>query len=165
MNKNVRNLAIAALLVALAVAGAGFSIPVGIAKCSPVQHLVNVLSAVMLGPLYAVEVAFTASLIRVLMGTGTLLAFPGSICGALLAALIFRRSKKLLPACIGEVIGTGIIGALFAYPVAVLLMNKTAAIFGFVIPFAVSSAGGAVIAYVLLRSMKAFLKEKGIFND
>ena len=35
--------------------------------------------------------AFITSLIRVLMRTGTLLAFPGSMCGALLAGLMYKK--------------------------------------------------------------------------
>jgi predicted membrane protein len=47
----------AVILVAVAVALSPFFIPVGIAKCFPAQHTVNVLSAVMLGPTYAVAIA------------------------------------------------------------------------------------------------------------
>ena len=52
--KNIRKLTIAGVLVAVAVVGSLFSIPVLGAKCSPVQHMVNVLGAVLLGPGYAV---------------------------------------------------------------------------------------------------------------
>ena len=49
-NKSIRKLTIAGLLVAVAVVGSLFSIPVLGSKCSPVQHMVNVLAAVLLGP-------------------------------------------------------------------------------------------------------------------
>ena len=55
--KNIRKLTIAGVLVAVAVVGSLFSIPVLGAKCSPVQHMVNVLGAVLLGPGYAVGMA------------------------------------------------------------------------------------------------------------
>lgn len=55
--KNIRKLTIAGVLVAVAVVGSLFSIPVFGAKCSPVQHMVNVLGAVLLGPGYAVGMA------------------------------------------------------------------------------------------------------------
>ncbi|MFR8817067.1 MAG: energy coupling factor transporter S component ThiW [Butyricicoccus sp.] len=46
MKKNsIRKLTIAGVLVAVAVVGSLFSIPVLGAKCSPVQHMVNVLGA------------------------------------------------------------------------------------------------------------------------
>ena len=49
-SKSIRKLTLAGLLVAVAVVGSLFSIPMFGAKCSPVQHMVNVLAAVMLGP-------------------------------------------------------------------------------------------------------------------
>ena len=86
--KNIRKLTIAGVLVAVAVVGSLFSIPVFGAKCSPVQHMVNVLGAVLLGPGYAVGMAFAAALIRNLLGLGSLLAFPGSMIGALLGGVL-----------------------------------------------------------------------------
>ena len=89
--KNIRKLTIAGVLVAVAVVGSLFSVPVLGAKCSPVQHMVNVLGAVLLGPGYAVGMAFAAALIRNLLGLGSLLAFPGSMIGALPCVLPDRR--------------------------------------------------------------------------
>ena len=61
MKKNsIRKLTIAGVLVAVAVVGSLFSIPVLGAKCSPVQHMVNVLGAVLLGPWYALGMGFAA---------------------------------------------------------------------------------------------------------
>ena len=92
--KNIRKLTIAGVLVAVAVVGSLFSIPVFGAKCSPVQHMVNVLGAVLLGPGYAVGMAFAAALIRNLLGLGSLLAFPGSMIGALLCGVAYRLCPK-----------------------------------------------------------------------
>ena len=89
--KNIRKLTIAGVLVAVAVVGSLFSIPVFGAKCSPVQHMVNVLGAVLLGPGYAVGMAFAAALIRNLLGLGSLLAFPGSMIGALLCGVSYAK--------------------------------------------------------------------------
>ena len=71
-NKSVRKLTIAGLLVAVAVVGSLFSIPVLGSKCSPVQHMVNVLAAVLLGPWYACGMGFAAALLRNLLGLGSL---------------------------------------------------------------------------------------------
>ena len=49
----------------------------------------------MLGPWYAVLQAFLSSTLRNLMGTGTLFAYPGSMIGALLAAFVYSKTKKL----------------------------------------------------------------------
>ena len=82
MNRqNLKKLVLAGLLIAVGVACSPFSIPVGASKCFPVQHMVNVLAAVMLGPWYGVGMAFVTSLLRVLLGTGSLLAFPAA-CAA-----------------------------------------------------------------------------------
>ena len=72
----------AVILVAIAVALSPFFIPVGISKCFPAQHMVNVLAAVMLGPWYAVVIALVSGIIRNILGLGTLLAFPGGMIGA-----------------------------------------------------------------------------------
>ena len=93
--QNLHKLVLAALLIAVGVACSPFSIPIGASKCFPVQHMVNVLAAVMLGPWYGVAMAFLTSLLRVLLGTGSLLAFPGSMCGALLCGLLYHYKKSL----------------------------------------------------------------------
>lgn len=113
---NTKKLAIAGILCAVAVVGSLFTFPVLASKCAPIQHMVNVLCAVLLGPWYGVGVAFGASLIRNLLGLGTIMAFPGSMCGALLCGLVFWKTRNLPATLVGEVFGTGIIGGLAAYP-------------------------------------------------
>lgn len=151
---SIKKLAVAGLLVALGVVCSTFSIPVGAAKCFPVQHMVNVLAGVLLGPGYAVGMAFATSLLRVMMGTGSLLAFPGSMIGALCCGLLYKYTQKLPLAYLGEVIGTGILGGLAAYPVATLVMSKQAAVFAYVLPFLISTFGGATISILLISALK-----------
>ena len=146
----VKKLVVAAMFTALAVSLSTFSFPIGASKCFPIQHMVNVLCAVFLGPWYGVLVAFCTSLIRNLLGTGTLLAFPGSMVGALCCGLAYKLSQKYIPTYIAEVVGTGVIGGLVAFPVASLVMGKEAALFTYVVPFLVSTAGGTVIAALLI---------------
>jgi energy coupling factor transporter S component ThiW len=150
---SVKKLSLAGIMIAVGVVCSTFSIPIGVAKVFPVQHFINVMAGVVLGPFYGVAMAFVTSLLRNLMGTGSLLAFPGSMCGALLCGLLYHSSKKLILAFVGEVVGTGIIGALLAYPVAALLLSSRAAFYGFVIPFGISSFAGAAISMVLLLSL------------
>ena len=138
------------MFVAIIIALSGFYIPVGASKCFPVQHLVNVLSAVLLGPGWGVAIAFCASLIRNLMGTGTLLAFPGSMVGALCCGLAYYFFKDLPITYVSEVVGTGILGGLIAWPFAKYLMGADAAVFAYVIPFLVSTTGGTIIAAILI---------------
>ena len=155
--KNTKKLALAALFCALAVVGSLFSFPVFGSKCAPVQHLVNILCAALLGPWYGVGVAFVASLLRNLLGLGSLMAFPGSMIGALLCGIVYWKTKNLLATLVGEVFGTAVLGGLCAYPVAIFLMGKSAAdiaFYAYIVPFLISTAGGAVIAAVILVSMK-----------
>lgn len=152
--KNTKKLTLTAVFAAIAVVGSLFSVPVFGSKCAPVQHLVNVLCAVFLGPWYAVAAAFIASFIRNLLGLGTLLAFPGSMCGALLAGVLYKYGKKLVFAYIGEVVGTGIIGGMLAFPVAAFVMgNANAALFTFVVPFLISTCGGTLLSIVITSAM------------
>ena len=152
---HIKKLTLAGILVAVTVVCSPFSIPVGASRCCPVQHFINILSGVFLGPGYAVAVAFCTSLIRVITGTGTLLAFPGSMCGALLCGVLYRYTNKLPLSYLGELFGTSVVGGILSYPVAVLLMNNgTAALFTFVMPFFVSSFGGTLLAAVLVTLMK-----------
>lgn len=77
------------------------------------------------------------------------------MCGALLSGVLYYYSKKLYLAYIGEVIGTGIIGGLLAYPVAAFVLGNTqAAVFAFVVPFLISTCGGAVLAVIIVGGMK-----------
>ena len=112
-----------ALFIAIAVLGSTFSFPILGAKCAPVQHVINVLSAILLGPWYALIQAFLSSLIRNVLGMGTLFAFPGSMFGALLAGLFILASNK-------------------------------AAIFSFVIPFFISTAGGTLLSALIVAAIE-----------
>jgi energy coupling factor transporter S component ThiW len=138
-----------------------FFIPVGFTKLFPVQHFLNVLSAVLLGPYYAVAQAFGVSLLRNIMGTGSLFAFPGSMVGALLASFLFLKTKKIFLAFLGEVVGTGIIGAMLCYPIATIILGQKATLFGFIPLFIFSSFAGALIGFAILT---VFLRKKVLKN-
>lgn len=151
----LKKLVLTAVFAAVAVVGSLFSFPVFGSKCAPVQHLINVLCAVILGPGYGVAAAFVSSLIRNLLRLGTLLAFPGSMCGALLAGILYHYIKKLPAAYIGEVFGTAVIGGMLSYPVAAFIMgSKGAALFTFVVPFLISTAGGTLLAVLITVPLK-----------
>ena len=161
---NIKKLAVAAVFCAVAGVGSLLSFPVFGSKCAPVQHMVNILCAVLLGPAYGVGVAFAASLIRNLFGLGSLMAFPGSMFGALLCGLMYRKVKKIFPTLAAEVFGTAVLGGLCAYPVAILLMGKSAgdiAFYAYIFPFFVSTMGGAVLSGVLVYA----LARAGVLTD
>ena len=156
-NSQTKKLCIAGILCAVAVVGSTFSFPVFGSKCAPIQHMVNILCAVVLGPWYGVGAAFCASLIRNLLGTGSLMAFPGSMFGALLCGLMYRKTRNITLTLAAEVFGTAVLGGLCAYPVAVCLMGVSAAevaFYAYIIPFLISTAGGAVLSAILLGALK-----------
>ncbi|MGL4790815.1 MAG: energy coupling factor transporter S component ThiW [Anaerotignaceae bacterium] len=158
---NTKKLTACSMLIAIGIlAGNLIYIPIGAAKCMPVQHAINVITAVLFGPMYAVSTAFCISLGRNLLGTGTFLAFPGSMIGAFLAGIIYQKTKNNLCAAIGEVIGTGIIGALVAVPIAKLLMGTEVGALLYVVPFIISSLGGAIIGYLILKSSEVIRLSK-----
>ena len=154
---STKKLALAGVLCAVAVAGSMFSFPVFASKCAPVQHMVNVLCAVFLGPWYGLAAAFAASLLRNLLGLGSLLAFPGSMCGALLCGLVWRKSKNLRLTLAAEVFGTGVLGGLLAYPAAVAFMGADAgavAFYAYVAPFLISTIAGSILAGALVFALQ-----------
>ena len=165
MNSQTKKLSIAGILCAVAVVGSLISFPAFGSQCAPVQHMVNILCAVMLGPWYGVGVAFTASLLRNLLSLGTLMAFPGSMFGALLCGIVYWKTKKITLTLIAEVFGTAVLGGLGAYPVAIFLMGRSAAdtaVYAFIVPFLISTAAGALLSGILLAALKkaGFIKDE-----
>ena len=153
----VKKLAMAGVLTAVAVVGSLLSFPIFGSKCAPVQHRVNILAAVVLGPGWGVGIAFCASLLRNLLGLGSLMAFPGSMFGALICGIVYKKTHNIIATMIGEVAGTSILGGLCAYPVAIFLMGKSAAgiaFYAYIIPFFISTAMGAVISGIIVFSIK-----------
>ena len=138
-----RKLALAGILTAVAVVGSLISVPVAGSKCAPVQHMVNVFAAVVLGPWWGVAIAFCASLLRNLLSIGSLMAFPGSMVGALCCGLVYHFSKRISLTCVAEALGTGVLGGL-----------EPAGFTVYMLPFFISTAAGSVLAFVLLKILE-----------
>ena len=152
---NLKKLTVTAIFAAIAVVGSLFSFPVFGSKCAPVQHMVNILAAVTLGPAWGVGIAFCASLLRNLLGLGSLMAFPGSMVGALCCGLVYKKCHILSLTCLAEAIGTGFLGALAAYPVALYLMGiAPAGLFVYVVPFLISTVAGSILAFILITVLE-----------
>ncbi len=101
--RKTQKLTLTAVIIAIGTISSNlFFIPIGFTKVFPVQHFINVLSAVLLGPYYAVVQAFCISLLRNVMGTGSIFAFPGSTVGALLASLLYMKTRKIYTASLGK---------------------------------------------------------------
>lgn len=149
--RTTKKLVLSGILIALATVLGTFSIPILGAKAAPIQHFINVIAGITLGPVYGVFCAFISSLLRNILATGSLLAFPGSMVGVFFAGIMYKKFKSIELAVIGEVIGTGIIGALLAYPLASFVLGKEVALFVYIVPFTISSLVGSIIAYIILK--------------
>lgn len=136
-----------------------FSFPLGVTRAFPLQHMINIFLAVLCGTRYGVSAAFTTSVIRNIIGSGSLLAFPGSMIGAFLSGYLYSRTKKLWAAVLGEFAGTSLIGGLVSYPLAALFMGSSKGAFSIFPSFPFPAAPGALL---LLSSSKGSISFKQI---
>lgn len=150
---NLLKLVVLAMLVAL---GVVISPLLRIEGMCPMAHFINIVCAVLLGPWYALLCAAMIGILRmVLMGIPPL-ALTGAVFGAVLSGMLYRITNgKLIFAVLGEIIGTGIIGAIVSYPVMTLLYGKTGLTWLFYVPLFVSGTLiGGTIAYFFLITLR-----------
>ena len=150
----MKKLIIASICVALGVVLSTTSIPIGPARIFPFQHMINVILAVIVGARFSVGAAFSTSCLRNVLALGSPLAFPGSMIGAWLSAYLYKKYNAIGAAALGEIIGTGISGALGAfisYPIANFLLGKPLALLTLITSFSMSSISGACIGFVVLQ--------------
>lgn len=123
---------------------------------APFQHFVDVLAAVFLGPWYACAAAFLCGIMRMMSGR-TIQAVVGAIFGPILGGLLYRRFHNFWVVLLGEVIGTGILGAMTAYPLMKAFYGLDAQSPFYYIPFYTPSAvvGAAMGVAVLMILKKA----------
>ena len=120
---------------------------------APFQHFVNVLAAVFLGPWYAFTAAFITGIMR-MMSSRTIQALVGAIFGPLLSGLFYGTNQKLWSAMVREVIGTGIISAVVAYPLMRAFYGLDVKSPFYYIPFYLPSAlMGALLAVLALGGL------------
>ena len=79
----------------------------------PMAHLINITAAVLLGPVDAFLVALLIGIIRMCVMGIPPLALTGAVFGALLSGILYKVTKgKIWAAVLGEIVGTGVIGAM-----------------------------------------------------
>lgn len=156
---HVRKLAVLIVFTALAIAISPFTVFVVLgSKANPMQHMINAILGVLLGPFWAILAAVFIGAIRNMLGIGTLFAFPGGIPGGLFVGLTywilkrFKRSKKTrLISALTEPIGTLLIGV----PISILLLgpwigNPIANVSLFIAGWALSCIPGCIIGFTIL---------------
>lgn len=122
----------------------------------PMAHFINVVCAVLLGPADAFLCALLIGIIRMLFMGIPPLALTGAVFGATLSGVFYKLSKgKVLAAVIGEVVGTGIIGAIVSYPVMTYIWGRTGLTWLFYVPsFIGGTLIGGTVAFIFLGALK-----------
>ena len=121
-SKAILKLTVLSLLIAL---GVVISPILRFEGMCPMAHLINIVCSVLMGPWYSLLCATLIGIIRMLIMGIPPIALTGAIFGAFLSGVFYRLSKgKILFAVIGEIMGTGIIGAIISYPVMTFLWGK-----------------------------------------
>ncbi len=151
-DKKIMKLVFLAMMVAI---GVVISPVLRVEGMCPMAHLINVTCAVMLGPWYSLLCALLIGILRMIFMGIPPLALTGAIFGAFLSGMLYRLSKgKLVCAFLGEVIGTGIIGAIISYPVMTFIWGRTGLTWFFYVPsFIAGTLIGGSLAFILLKQL------------
>lgn len=157
-------MALSAILIALGVVLSVFpgSFPIGPTRVFPFQHMINVFSGVLLGPVIGGFIALAIGIMRIGIGTGTLFALTGGVPGAIVVGVVYHYIWKRQSAALTEPVGTAIGALLSAFALAPLIGSGPLPAFAgitaqwalFVIFFWMSSIPGAILGYVLLRILQ-----------
>lgn len=123
---------------------------------APFQHFIDVLAAVFVGPWYGFASALLCGIMRMMSGR-TIQAVTGAVFGPILGGLIYQKTKNIYLVFVGEVIGTGIFGALASYPLMRLFYGLDVQQWYYYVPFytpsaVVGAAMGVTVLFVLKRS-------------
>ena len=119
----------------------------------PMAHFINITCSVLLGPWYSLACAVMIGIIRMAFMGIPPLALTGAVFGAFLSGVLYRISKgRMIFAVLGEVIGTGIIGAMVSYPVMTFLMGRGGLSLMFYVPgFICGTLIGGSVAFLFLK--------------
>ena len=153
-SKKLIKMTVLAMLIAL---GVIISPLLRVEGMCPMAHFINIVCSVFLGPWYSLLCALLIGIIRMTMMGIPPIALTGAIFGAFLSGVFYRMSKgNLLFAVLGEIIGTGFIGAVLSYPVMSILWGREGLSWLFYIPsFVCGTLIGGSIAFAFLKKLSA----------
>lgn len=148
----LRRMVVLSMLVAV---GVVLSPILRVPGMAPMQHFINVICAVLLGPWYSFTCALLIALLRMSLLGINLLAVTGAVFGALLSGYAYRWTGKVCGAVLGEIVGTGIIGAAISYPVmAFIYGHGNVALFTYIPSFIVGTIIGGLLAMFFLQLLE-----------
>ena len=149
-SKKLLKMVVLSMLIAL---GVVISPILRVEGMCPMAHFINIVCSVFLGPWYSLLCATLIGIIRMATMGIPPIALTGAIFGAFLSGVFYRISKgKIIFAVFGEIIGTGLIGAVVSYPVMNFIWGKEGLSWLFYVPsFICGTLIGGSIAYVFLR--------------
>lgn len=153
-SKACLKLVVLAMLIAL---GVVISPILRVEGMCPMAHLINIICSVLMGPWYSLLCAVLIGIIRMATMGIPPIALTGAVFGAFLSGVFYRLSKgKIICAVLGEILGTGVIGAVASYPVMTIFWGKEGLTWLFYVPsFVCGTLIGGSIAYVFLRKLAA----------
>lgn len=156
-NETVLRMVMLSFLIAL---GVVISPILRVEGMCPMAHFINVVCAVLMGPGDAFLCAFLIGVIRMVFLGIPPLALTGAVFGAALSGILYKYSKgKLWAAVLGEIIGTGIIGAIVSYPVMALIWGRTGLTWMFYVP---SFIGGTLIGGSIAYGFLLAIRKSGV---
>jgi energy coupling factor transporter S component ThiW len=129
-------------------------------KINPFAHLINAISGVLLGPIYAVLIATLIAIIRFSYQIGSIYAFPGGIPGAFIVGIFayiisYKKGELRSFGALFEPIGTVIIGgsisSLMSYYIFELQFTPILIMWGL---FAASSIAGSILGFIILLMLE-----------
>ena len=155
---NVKKMVLCAILASLAFVLNTF---VYFPAMAPFQHFVDVVAAVFLGPWWACLSAFLCGIMRMMSGR-TIQSVTGAVFGPILGGFLWRKTKNIYLVWVGEIIGTGLLGAMASYPLMKWFYGLDAQSPFYYIPFYTPSAvvGGLMGVGVLLILKRAKALER-----
>jgi energy coupling factor transporter S component ThiW len=150
--KSILKLVVLSMLIAI---GVLISPILRVEGMCPMAHFINIVCSVFLGPWYSLLCATLIGIIRMATMGIPPLALTGAVFGALASGLLYRISKgRIVFAVLGEIIGTGIVGAIISYPVMTLLWNyENLTVFFYVPSFICGTLIGGSIAFFFVRKL------------
>jgi len=149
----------------------------GPTKAFPGQHFVNAIAGIILGPTWAVFIATIVGTIRIMLGIGTIFAYPGGIPGGFIVGLSYKflrklttKRKAIMIASLTEPIGTVLIGGTISWYIfdpllGGILYSKFLSLLPFYFGWIISSITGCLLGMIIVLTLdkigilKLILKE------